>query len=55
LAQGHALDLAPPPRRPDEQGAAPLLRVLGVTAVLHFVVFPWAEPGLPFHAVTAGR
>jgi hypothetical protein len=29
-----------------------LLLVLGVTALLLFVVFPWIEPHLPFNAVT---
>jgi hypothetical protein len=28
--------------------------VLGVVALLLFVVFPWAEPRLPFNAVTVG-
>ncbi|MGH3765857.1 MAG: hypothetical protein ACRDS0_20760 [Pseudonocardiaceae bacterium] len=31
-----------------------LLLVTAVIAVLMFVVFPWAEPQLPFNSVTAG-
>lgn len=30
-----------------------VLLVLGVLALLMFVVFPWAEPKLPFNNVTA--
>ena len=29
-----------------------LLLIAAVTALLLFVVFPWAEPRLPFNAVT---
>ena len=31
-----------------------LLLALAVTALLLFVVFPWAEPRLPFNQVTVG-
>lgn len=31
-----------------------LVLVLGVIALLFFVVFPWLEPLLPFNQVTAG-
>ena len=31
-----------------------LLLVAAVLALLFFVVFPWAEPRLPFNDVTAG-
>ena len=31
-----------------------LVLVAVVVAVLLFVVFPWAEPRLPFNAVTTG-
>ena len=31
-----------------------LVLVLGVVALLLFVVFPWAEPHLPFNDVTVG-
>lgn len=31
-----------------------LLLVVGVAALLWFVVFPWAEPLLPFGDVTVG-
>ncbi len=31
------------------------LLVLGVCALLLFVVFPWVEPLLPFTAVTVGE
>lgn len=33
---------------------AALLLVIGVVAVLLFVVFPWVEPRLPFNDVTTG-
>lgn len=33
---------------------AALLLVIGVVAVLLFVVFPWVEPQLPFSDVTTG-
>ncbi len=33
---------------------AALLLVIGVVAVLLFVVFPWVEPRLPFSDVTTG-
>ena len=32
-----------------------LLLVLAVVALLLFVVFPWAEPHLPFNDVTVDR
>jgi hypothetical protein len=32
-----------------------VLVVLGVCALLLFVVFPWVEPRLPFNAVTVGE
>ena len=32
-----------------------LLLVLGVCALLLFVVFPWVEPHLPFTAVTVDQ
>jgi hypothetical protein len=31
-----------------------LVLVLGVCALLLFVVFPWVEPNLPFNDVTVG-
>jgi hypothetical protein len=31
-----------------------VLLILGVLALLFFVVFPWAEPRLPFNDVTTG-
>ena len=31
-----------------------MVLVAAVVALLLFVVFPWAEPRLPFNAVTAG-
>ena len=31
------------------------LLVLGVLALLMFVVFPWAEPKLPFNNVTTSQ
>jgi hypothetical protein len=31
---------------------AAIILVLGVVALLMFVVFPWLEPMLPFNAVT---
>jgi hypothetical protein len=31
-----------------------LVLVAAVVALLLFVVFPWAEPRLPFNAVTTG-
>jgi len=31
-----------------------LVLVFGVIALLFFVIFPWAEPLLPFNQVTAG-
>ena len=34
--------------------AEALLLVAAVVAVLLFVVFPWAEPRLPFNSVTTG-
>ena len=33
---------------------AALLLVIGVVAVLLFVVFPWVEPRLPYSDVTTG-
>jgi hypothetical protein len=37
------------------KAALAVLLVLGVSALLLFVVFPWAEPLLPFNAVTIDR
>ena len=34
------------------KAALALLLALAVTALLLFVVFPWAEPRLPFNQVT---
>jgi len=34
------------------KAALSLLLVLAVVALLFFVVFPWAEPHLPFNSVT---
>ncbi|HWC79935.1 MAG TPA: hypothetical protein VG756_08235 [Pseudonocardiaceae bacterium] len=32
-----------------------IVLVCGVIALLFFVVFPWADPLLPFNQVTAGQ
>jgi hypothetical protein len=32
-----------------------LALVCGVVALLFFVIFPWADPLLPFNQVTSGR
>jgi hypothetical protein len=36
------------------RAAVALVLVLAVCALLLFVVFPWAEPHLPFNDVTVG-
>jgi hypothetical protein len=36
------------------KAALAVLLALAVVALLLFVVFPWAEPRLPFNAVTVG-
>jgi hypothetical protein len=36
------------------KAALSLVLALAVVALLFFVVFPWAEPHLPFNSVTIG-
>jgi hypothetical protein len=43
------------PGRTGSRVALSLVLALAVVALLLFVVFPWAEPHLPFNSVTVGN
>jgi hypothetical protein len=43
------------PGGPGSRAALSMLLILVVCALLLFVVFPWAEPHLPFNSVTVGN
>lgn len=42
------------PGRTGSKVALSVVLVLAVVALLFFVVFPWAEPYLPFNDITVG-